>query len=212
MSVPNIYNMFRFLVTDYQKSSYDLPDFALLTYLDSALEKLSMIAGLTKRFTGTVQQSDIDRGYFTVANEIIAPITTGGAFSTKLPYNWQLAGGNRISFKDPTLELVGTKYDFFFKVKFKKFNGVLYDSATMDLPTEAELPVVIYALGVWLQEKNLPNADSKAIQSKAEDGLSTTFGIEARVIDFTPQGIMSKGIQMMTELSFAQDSIWSVKI
>lgn len=201
-----IYRIFRFLITDNTSGDYSLPDYTALEYLDIAIEKLSSIAGFKKRLRGTITQTDIDNGYFTVSNDIVSIIDD-------ISTNCQLGGSNRIKFIDSSSVVAGQTYDFEAKVKFIKFKGVVLQETAIDIPREAYLPVVLYALGVWLQGKTLPEASEQAIKSKSEDGLSVSFGIDGVAVeDFSPSGLKNTAIDMMNNLPFSQELIFSVQI
>lgn len=203
-----IYRIFRFLITDNTSSDYSLPDYTALEYLDIAIDKLSLIAGFKKRLRGTITQTDIDNGYFTVSNELIS-FTDGYTY-----YNWQLGGGAKIRFIDPTAQSANQAYDFEAKVKFLKFNGVVLQESQIDIPREAYLAVVLYALGIYMQGKNITSADEIGnIKSKSEDGLSVSFGIDGVAVeDFSPSGLKNTALTMFRDLPFSQDVIFSVKI
>lgn len=202
-----IYRIFRFLISDTTSGDYSLPDYTALEYLDMAIEKLSQIAGFKKRLTGTITQTDINNGYFQVSNEIVSVIDD-------LSLNWQLGGGKKIRFIDSTAETVNQTYDFTAKVKFTKFEGVVLQESQIDIPREAYMAVILYALGLYMQGKNITSADEIGnIKSKSEDGLSVSFGIDGVAVeDFSPSGLKSTGIQLMRDLPFSQDVIFSVKI
>lgn len=191
--------MFRFFIGD-EVAEYTMPDFISLSMIDQAIDKLSSLAGRKYTWSGTVTSGDVTNGYITLSPH---------PSYLDLPDYWNLRG-NRV-FLNNTMT-VGTTYSIRGKVGFNKYGSSVVSDVVLDLPSEAYLAVVYYALGLYSQLNSIGSVREGQIKSKKEDGLEVEYGMDTTMTDFTPKALMDKGLKLMQDLPFAQDMFFSVRL
>lgn len=212
--IANVYQIFRNLTGD-TATPYAIVDLNALKFLDEAIEKFSRISNYTFYETVSIDQTDIDAGYFEMAREVV-----------QIPQDqfwgrgrvWEYGGGKKIrlvapGFTPQTLSL-------YYRAKYIKFNGVILNQDQMDLPTEAELPVAMYAIGAWAKTTAAQVDDGSStvitslsnIREKAEENMRVAYGFDGGSTTSVsgPDAIMEKAVELMRDLSMAQDAVFSV--
>jgi hypothetical protein len=193
-------------------TDYTVTDLRLLKYLDAALDKLSAITNFTKDEDKTITSTDRTNLYFNLTSEIQRIIKCD--LSGENTY-WQIDSGKKIRIIDVDGVPTGT-YNFVYKARYKKFDGTVRENSYFDYPREADLGVVYYALGLYLHEIGILNTDgvSKAISSKSEEGLSTSYGIGGggeTTVPGTYSAMIDEGIRIMQNLPSGDLLFFSVK-
>lgn len=210
--VANIYRLFRSMIGD-NSSPYDLPDFDALYYLDAAIDKLSSLSYKRKTETKTLDATDIANGYFELTKSIVE-IEEELTMSQE-NYDWYIEGDNKIYIADANAFASGDSFTITYRYKYSKFNGEVLSQSDMDIPSSVELGVVFYAIGVYMLERNITDADTKgvvgSIKEKNEDGVKVVYGSEGTVNKLkTPEEFKKTGIRMMREQRNAQSRYFSI--
>lgn len=204
----NVYRIMRTIISD-TVSSYTIPDLLILNYLDAAIDKLSSLVDRIFEETITISAGDISAGYKDLTHEIIellSPRLYQGS-------NWQLDGGARIRFVNSSLETAGTTSTLRFRGKYKKFNGVVLQQTQMETPTESDMGIVLWALGLYVQNKSVVSAagDLGIIKQKTEENMTVSFAVDGSMTELsTPQGYFETAIKMFRRLPNAQDMFFGV--
>lgn len=209
MALPTIYTLFRSLIGD-TVSDYVVADLMVLIYLDQAIDALSLTVKNTYRETYTLTQTDINNSYFDLQREVVDMLSQD--IGTQ-DLNWQLAGGKRIRFIDTSGYSAGRKFTVFFKAKYNKFYGVLKDQSEMDIPSEANFAVALYAVALYIQANAVPQADGsmKYVTEKSEENMKVSYN--GSMLDLSkPESILKMALSMMRSLPNAESAYFSVKI
>lgn len=207
----NIYNLFRSFIND-TTAPYTISDTLVLTYLDSAINYASNTLDFTVKETVTITAQNIANGYYTLTHDFksfkTAPMGGEGIY-------WQPMGGNKIRIIEPTAFTAGSTFTAYYKAGYAKFSGTVKDQALMDLPTEAEYPVVIIALGLYMQSKGIVDASNEygIIKQKAEDGMSVTYAIGDIFSEISnPTDFITRGVDLLRGLPMADNIYFSIKL
>lgn len=206
----NIYRVFRNIVSD-TASDYSVVDLLALSYLDKALDKLSSVSDYIFKESVQITQSDINNGYKEFSREIVS-IRDG--WLSGHGTLWQYDGGKKIRFID-TSNIQPQTLTVTYRARYAKFNGEVKQQSAMDLPQEAELPVVLYATGLHARAISGPDADGslRIIREKSEENMRVTYGMGGVTSELSdPQAMLDRAVDMMRELPSAQEISFSVKV
>ena len=177
-----------------------MPDYVSLSILDQAIDKLSEIAGRRYTWEGNITSGDITNGYFTLSPRPVF---------VELPPFWSLQGSK--IYLNSTV-VTPQPYSLEGKTGFNRYEGVVKSDTQLDIPNDAYLGVVYYALGLYTQTNGISSVKEGTIRRKKEDGLEVEYGLDTNMADFTPKAIMQKGISFMQNLPYSQDLYFSLKI
>jgi hypothetical protein len=208
MAKANIYTIFRHLIGD-NAEPYSLPDFLVLKYLDGGIDTASDILNNTYNETKVITEADVANGYFELQHEIVVLKPEWGGRGVM----WNYGGGKKIKFNYPDYFKAGQVLRLSYKARFNKFNGTAKEQEVIDLPNEAEMGVVSIAIGNYMRDKGVINANNEMIvQSKSEEGQSVSFATSMFKDLATPDDYIERGIDQLRSLPMADNIYFSVKM
>lgn len=205
----DIYTIFRQLIGD-TTPDYDLPDLGVLKFLDLGIDKLSQTVNYKVVEDVVISSSDITAGYKELSKEIIL------IYESELAgqgISWELAGGKKIRFIEPDNITAGT-YEFTYKARYKKFDGVVRENSYFDYNRNADLGIVFWGLAEYQSIHGIIKTDgSKAtIVSRSEEGLNESYGTAEALQLSNPTVLRSKAIDVFRGLSNKSNFIFSITV
>lgn len=207
--IATLYTLFRNLIAD-ETTSYVVNDTSVLNFLDSAIDKLSQVSEYSFYEEKAITSADKTAGYIELSREIqhIVDTDLGGK-----DWDWQYGGGKKIRFIR-SVNIGEATYYFRYRAKYKKFAGVVLQQSEIDMPDEALIPVILYALGLYMQTKGIMKADGEygVIKEKAEENLRVLYGLGGNIAEefSSPPKMMERAIELMRDLPTAQPKFFSV--
>lgn len=203
----SIYSLFRSLIGDVTYGDYKVPDANAFTFLDKAIDKLSSVHENILIEDKTVTDEDITNGYFTLQNDIVQ-VLDGLYGEGRL---WRYGRNNRITL---IRDFKAGDYTIRYRAKYKKFDGQLRDDNYFDFDQDADLPVVLYAVALWLQTQGMQKLDGTGgvVSSKSEENQRIDYAVNGELISASsPESLMEQAVDMMLNMPNAQSAMFSVR-
>lgn len=207
----DIYRMFRQFIGD-TTTDYDMPDLESLAFLDLGIDKASEVLNNIVIEDVVISASDITAGYKELSYDIVTIIDSEFPMDYENIY-WVTDGGKKIVFLDTDFVKAGT-YEFRYKARYNKFNGVVKSNADLNHPTNANLGIVFWALAEYQVVKGIINADNSAnlVTSKSEEGMSVSYGTGTSLKLSSPTELKLRAMEIFNSVSNKSNISFSVSV
>lgn len=207
----DIYTMFRQFIGD-TTTDYDMPDLESLAFLDLGIDKASEVLNNIVIEDIVISASDITAGYKELSYDIVTIIDSEFPMDYENIY-WVTDGGKKIVFLDTDFVKAGT-YEFRYKARYNKFNGVVKSNGDLNHPTNANLGIVFWALAEYQVVKGIINADNSAnlVTSKSEEGMSVSYGTGTALRLSSPTELKLRAMEIFNMVSNKGNISFSVSV
>lgn len=207
----DIYRMFRQFIGD-TTTDYDMPDLESLAFLDLGIDKASEVLNNIVVEDITISASDITAGYKELSYDIVTIIDSELGLDYEHIY-WETDGGKKILFLDTDFITAGT-YEFRYRARYNKFNGVVKSNSDLNHPTNVNLGIVFWALAEYQVVKGIINADNSAnlITSKSEEGMSVSYGTGTSLKLSSPTELKLRAMEIFNMSSNKGNISFSVSV
>lgn len=207
----DIYTMFRQFIGD-TTTDYDMPDLESLAFLDLGIDKASEVLNNIVIEDVVISASDITAGYKELSYDIVTIIDSEFPMDYENIY-WVTDGGKKIVFLDTDFVKAGT-YEFRYKARYNKFNGVVKSNGDLNHPTNANLGIVFWALAEYQVVKGIINADNSAnlVTSKSEEGMSISYGTGTALRLSSPTELKLRAMEIFNMVSNKGNISFSVSV
>jgi hypothetical protein len=207
----DIYTMFRQFIGD-TTTDYDMPDLESLAFLDLGIDKASEVLNNIVIEDIVISASDITAGYKELSYDIVTIIDSEFPMDYENIY-WVTDGGKKIVFLDTDFVKAGT-YEFRYKARYNKFNGVVKSNGDLNHPTNANLGIVFWALAEYQVVKGIINADNSAnlVTSKSEEGMSVSYGTGTALRLSSPTELKLRAMEIFNMVSNKSNISFSVSV
>jgi hypothetical protein len=207
----DIYTMFRQFIGD-TTTDYDMPDLESLAFLDLGIDKASEVLNNIVIEDVVISASDITAGYKELSYDIVTIIDSEFPMDYENIY-WVTDGGKKIVFLDTDFVKAGT-YEFRYKARYNKFNGVVKSNGDLNHPTNANLGIVFWALAEYQVVKGIINADNSAnlVTSKSEEGMSVSYGTGTALRLSSPTELKLRAMEIFNMVSNKGNISFSVSV
>jgi len=211
----DIYKTFRQFIGDTTgdyDGDYFLPDLESLAFLDLGIDKASEVLNNIVVEDVTITATDITAGYKDLSYDIVTILDTELGLDYENIY-WQTDGGKRILFLDTDFITAGT-YEFRYKARYNKFNGVVKENKDLNHPVNANLGIVFWALAEYQVTKGIINADNSAnlVVSKSEEGMSVSYGSGTSLKLSSPTELKLRAMEIFNMVSNKGNISFSVSV
>lgn len=207
----DIYTTFRQFIGD-TTTDYDMPDLESLAFLDLGIDKASEVLNNIVIEDVVISASDITAGYKELSYDIVTIIDSEFPMDYENIY-WVTDGGKKIVFLDTDFVKAGT-YEFRYKARYNKFNGVVKSNGDLNHPTNANLGIVFWALAEYQVVKGIINADNSAnlVTSKSEEGMSVSYGTGTALRLSSPTELKLRAMEIFNMVSNKGNISFSVSV
>lgn len=205
-----IYTLFRSIIGDEVYGDYKVSDFKTFIYLDKAIDKLSEVQDNYFTEDVTITETDITNGYFELEHDIVQVVNGLSPYDQNV--NWKYGRNNRIVI----FNHFGTgNYQIRYRAKYKKFDGVIREDTYFDFDQDADFPIVLYAVGLYMQMENVKkvsDVNSGVVTVRQEENQRIEYAVDGKIAEASsPQNLMDQAVEMMRGMSAGQYSMFSVR-
>lgn len=205
-----ILQAFRTAIND-SNSPYGISDERALRYLDVAIDALSSFSENIVTETITITDQDITNGYVTTTYDIQEIIRFYPA-----KYNYFIRD-NEIHFTNTDYWSTGT-VEIEYNAYYKRFDGVDRDDSYLNYPKRAELGLILWGLGEYMDENSVVKKDGSigVVRRKRERDMEVEYAINGGREGFgtvtTGDQARLKAKNMWARLPNYKSAIFSVSI